>query len=109
MEITKIKIAGCEAYMIFTGSHYIFLSDWYGVFGLATRKGDNEADVHTFIIKAGTELTQSGSVNRSSIITAMKRRISKSEDLRMPWTTSFEDSGEICNCQIEFQLIEQTK
>lgn len=109
MEIKRIIIADSEAYMIFTGSQYIFWSDWYGVLGLATRKGDNEADVHTFIIKAGTELTQSGSVNRRSIITAMKRRISKSEDWRMPWTTSFEDSGEICNYRIEVQLIKQTK
>ena len=109
MEITKIKIAGCEADMIFTGGKYIFWSDWFGVVGLATRKGYDEPDNHTFVIKAGTENTVGGSVNRSSIVTAMKRHITKSANKYKVHDTIFEDSGELCNCQIEFQLIEQTK
>ena len=79
MEIKKIKIAGCESDMIFTGAKYIFYNDWYGVVGLATRKGflAYSEDRHTFVIKAGTEYTVGGRVNRSSIITAMKRHITK--------------------------------
>ena len=111
MEFKKIKIAGCESDMIFTGVKYIFYNDWYGVVGLATRKGflAYSEDRHTFVIKAGTEDTVGGSLNRSSIITAMKRYITKSENKYKVHTTFFEDSGELCNCQIEFQLIEQTK
>ena len=111
MEIKKIKIAGCESDMIFTGVKYIFYNDWYGVVGLATRKGFDaySKDRHTFVMKAGTEDTVDGSINRNSIITAMKRHISKSENKYKVHTTFFEDSGELCNCQIEIQLIEQTK
>ena len=111
MEIKKIKIAGCESDMIFTGVKYIFYNDWYGVVGLATRKGflAYSEDRHTFVIKAGTEDTVGGSLNRSSIITAMKRYITKNERLFNIKKTIFEDSGELCNCQIEFQLREQTK
>ena len=111
MEFKKIKIAGCESDMIFTGAKYIFYNDWYGVVGLATRKGflAYSEDRHTFVIKAGTEDTVGGSLNRSSIIAAMKRHITKSENKYKVHDTIFEDSGELCNCQIEFQLIEQTK
>ena len=110
MEITKIKIAGCEADMIFTGGQYIFWNDYYGVVGLATRKGYDEPDNHTFVIKAGTENTVGGSVNRSSIITAMKRYISKSENRYIVRNTLFEDSGETLNCRIEIKLTDyQTK
>ena len=111
MEIKKIKIAGCESDVIFTGEKYIFYNDWYGVVGLATRKGfyAYSEDKHTFDIKAGTEDTVGGSVNRSSIIAAMKRHITKSENKYKVHDTIFEDSGEICDYRIEVQLIEQTK
>lgn len=106
MEITKIKIAGCESDMIFTGGKYIIWSDYYGVIGVADRKGYDEPDNHTFVIKAGTENTVGGSVNRSSIITAMKRYISKSENKYIVRNTLFEDSGEILNCGIVIKVID---
>lgn len=56
MEIKKIKIAGCESDMIFTGGKYIFYNDWYGVVGVATRKGYNCEDKHSFVIKAGADV-----------------------------------------------------
>ena len=106
MEIKKIKIAGCESDMIFTGAKYIFYNDWYGVIGVATRKGYNEESKHTFVIKAGTKNTVGGRVNRSSIITAMKRHISKSENKYKVHTTFFENSEEICNCQIDINIVD---
>lgn len=106
MEITKIKIAGCEANMLFTGGKYIIWSDYYGVIGVADRKGYDEPDSHTFTIKAGTEHTVGGSVNRSSIITAMKRYISKSENKYIVRKTFFEDSGEILNCRIDINIVD---
>lgn len=110
MEITKIKIAGCEANMLFTGGQYIIWSDWYGVIGVANRKGYDEPDRHTFTIKAGTENTVGGSVNRSSIITAMKRYISKSENRYITHETFYEISDDILNCYIDIKVIDyQTK
>ena len=108
MEIKKIKIAGCESGMIFTGEKYIFYNDWYGVIGVATRKGfyAYSEDKRTFVIKAGTENTVGGRVNRSSIITAMKRHITKSENKYKVHTTFFEDSGEICNCQLDLNIVD---
>lgn len=106
MELSKIKIAGCESDMIFTGGKYIFYNDWYGVVGLATRKGYNGEDKHSFVIKAGTKNTVGGRVNRSSIITAMKRYISKSENKYIKHDTIFEDSGELCNCQIDINIVD---
>ena len=110
MEIKKIKIAGCESDMIFTGAKYIFYNDWYGVIGVATRKGYNGEDKHSFVIKAGTGNTVGGRFNRCSIITAMKRHISKNENKYIVHNTFFEDSGEICNCQIDINIVNyQTK
>ena len=111
MEIKKIKIAGCESDMIFTGVKYIFYNDWYGVVGLATRKGflAYSEDRHTFIIKAGTEDTVGGSLNRSSIIAAMKRYITKSENKYIVHTTLFEDSGEICNCGVDIHVVDYSE
>lgn len=106
MEIKKIKIAGCESDMIFTGAKYIFYNDWYGVIGVATRKGYNSEDKHTFVIKAGTENTVGGRVNRSCIITAMKRHITKSENKYIKHDTIFEDSEELCNCQIDINIVD---
>ena len=109
MEFKKIKIAGREADMIFLGEKYIFLMDWYGVVGLATRKGYDEESKHTLVIKAGTEDTVGGSLNRSSIIAAMKRYITKSENKYIVHTTLFEDSGEICNCQLDINIVDYSQ
>ena len=111
MEITKIKIAGCESDMISTGVKYIFYNDWYGVVGLATRKGflAYSEDRHTFVIKAGTEDTVGGRINRNSIITAMKKYISKNENKYIVHTTLLEDSGETCNCGVEIHVVDYSQ
>lgn len=109
MEFKNIKIAGREADMVSTGEKYIFLMDWYGVVGLATRKGFDEESRHSFVIKAGTKNTVGGSLNRNSIITAMKRYISKNENRYMVHTTLFEDSGEICNCGVDIHVVDHSQ
>ena len=95
--------------MIFTGAKYIFYNDLYGVVGLATRKGYDEESKHTFVIKAGTENTGGGRINRNSIITAMKKYISKNENKYTVHTTLFEDSGEICNCGVEIHVVDYSQ
>ena len=109
MEFKKIKIAGREADMIFLGEKYIFLMGWYGVVGLATRKGYDEESKHTLVIKAGTEDTVGGSLNRSTIITAMKRYISKNENKYIVHTTLFENSGEICKCGVDIHIVDYSQ
>ena len=111
MEITKIKIAGREADMIFTGEKYIFYNDWYGIIGVAMRKGfcAYSEDRHTFVIKAGTENTVGDRINRNSIIAAMKKYISKSENKYILHTTLFEDSGEICNCGVDIHIVDYSQ
>ena len=109
MEFKKIKIAGCDNSMIFIGEKYIFWNDWYGVIGLATRKGYDEESKHTFVIKAGTENTVGGRINRNSIIAAMKKYISKSENKYILHTTLFEDSGEICNCGVDIHIVDYSQ
>ena len=109
MEIKKIKIAGREVTAIYNCGSYIFYSQYYGVIGIASRTAINERNEPIYLLAAGTENTVGGSVNRSSIVAAMKRYITKCESFYNIKKTIFEDSGELCNRQIEFQLIEQTK
>ena len=109
MEIRSIKIAGREVTAIYNCGEYVLYSNYYGVIGIAVRTAITENHEPIYNLTAGTENTVGGSVNRSSIIAAMKRYITKSENKYKVHTTFFEDSGELCNCQIEVQLIEQTK
>ena len=109
MEIRSIKIAGREVTAIYNCGGYVLYSNYYGVIGIAMRTSITENHEPIYRLTAGTENTDGGSVNRSSIITAMKRYITKCESFYNIKKTIFEDSGELCNCRIEFQLIEQTK
>ena len=109
MEIRIIKIAGREVTAIYNCGSYIFYSNYYGVIGIAVCTSITENHEPIYLLTAGTENTVGGSVNRSSIITAMKRYITKCESFYNIKKTIFEDSGDLCNCQIEFQLIEQAK
>ena len=109
MEIRSIKIAGREVTAVYNCRIYVFYSNYYGVIGLAERTAITENNEPIYLLTAGTKNTVGGSVNRSSIITAMKRYITKCESFYNIKKTIFEDSGEICNCQIEVQLIEQAK
>ena len=109
MEIRSIKIAGREVTAIYNCREYVFYSNYYGVIGIAVRTATNERNEPIYKLTVGTENTVGGSVNRSSIIAAMKRYITKCESFYNIKKTIFEDSGELCNCQIEFQLIEQAK
>lgn len=106
MEIRSIKIAGREVTAIYNCGEYVFYSNYYGVIGIAERTS-NEGNEPIYRLTAGTENTVGGSVNRSSIVTAMERYITKCERLYNIKKTIFKDSGEMCNCEIEFQLIEK--
>lgn len=109
MEIRSIKIAGRDVTAIYNCGEYVLYSNYYGVIGIAVRTAITENHEPIYNLTVGTENTVGGSVNRSSILKAMKRYITKCESFYNIKKTIFEDSGELCNCQIEIQLIEQTK
>lgn len=106
MEISRIKIAGCEINVLYVGKRYIFYSNFYGVIGYADRKGYDGGNEHTFKLYAGTENTVGGSVNRSSIITAMKRFINMAECKFVQNKTYYEISDKMVNCGVEVNLVE---
>ena len=97
MEVSKIKIAGCEVSVIFTGKNYFFFNKLFGVIGIAGRNGFYGENEHKFTIIAGTKNTVGGSMNRNSIITAMKRFISKAECRFISHKTEYVVSEKICN------------
>ena len=109
MEIRIIKIAGREITAVYNCGICVFYSNYYGVIGLAERTAITENNEPIYLLTAGTKNTVGGSVNRSSIVTAMKRYITKNERLCNIKKTIFEDSGEICDYRIEVQLIKQAK
>ena len=109
MEIRSIKIAGREITAVYNCRICVFYSNYYGVIGLAERTAITENHEPIYKLTAGTENTVEGSVNRSSIITAMKRYITKCESFYNIKKTIFEDIGELCNYRIEVQLIKQAK
>ena len=109
MEIRSIKIAGREVTAIYNCGIYVFYSNYYGVIGLAERTAITENNEPIYKLTAGTENTVGGSVNRSSIVTAMKRYITKCENFYRVKKIIFEDSGDLCNYRIEVQLIKQAK
>lgn len=108
MKIRGIKIAGREITAVYNFGICVFYSQYYGVIGVAERT-INEENEPIYRLTAGTENTVGGSVNRSSIITAMKRYITKCESFYKVKKPIFEDSGEICDYRIEVQLIKQKK
>lgn len=108
MKIISIKIAGREITAVYNCGICVFYSQYYGVIGVAERT-INEWNEPIYRLTAGTENTVGGSVNRSSIITAMKRYITKCESFYNVKKPIFEDSGEICDYRIEVQLIKQAK
>lgn len=104
MEFNRTKIAGCKVNVIFTGKNYFFLSDFFGLIGIAERNGFGD-NSHKFSIKAGTKDTVGGSVNRNSIITAMKRFISKAENKYIAHKTEYVISEEICNHYLNIEAL----
>lgn len=109
METGSIKIAGREVTVIYNCGSYIFYSNYYGVIGIAVGTSITENHEPIYLLTAGTKNKVWGSVYRSSIITAMKRYITKCESFYKFKKPIFEDSGEICDYRIEVQLIKQAK
>lgn len=87
MEITRTTIKGHEVAVIFTGKSYIFHSSYYGIIATADRAEDNEKQ---FTITTGNHHTTGGSrVNSCSIIAAVKRFVTKSENKFVPCKATF--------------------
>ena len=48
MEFIKSKLYGGEVNAVFTGSHYFFFSNWYGLFAVAERDEERERNGRSF-------------------------------------------------------------
>lgn len=105
MEINRTKISGCEVNVIFTGKEYFFIDKFFGVIGIAKRNGFDNVNRCKFTITAGTENTVGGSMNRNSIITSMKRFISKEEGRIIPCKIEYVISEEICNHYLNIEAL----
>ena len=82
MEIKQTKISGCVVNVIFTGSHYFFMNDYYGCLAIAERdyKSDYERGVCRFDLFVGNEHTIGGRLGGSVIQSAAVRYIKREEN-----------------------------
>lgn len=85
MEISVLKSKGYTFSVIFTGSHYYFISSWCGVAAVAVRNGQSD----NFTIYYGNEHLLGGSFGSGSILPLVKRFINKSENKYIKKVCSF--------------------
>lgn len=99
MEISFVKIAGHPVAVLFTGSHYYFKSDFYGLICQATRTSD-PGDVDgpaAFSLRAGNDHTIGGRLTKSTIIAGAKRFINKSENKYISRKVIYQEDAQSCN------------
>lgn len=90
MEITKIKRNNCEVNVIFTGKQYIFHNQFYGLLAVADRKGYDEDDARTFVVRYGNHQTIGGSFGGRYCLSMAKQFIKQSENRYVKTDVQFE-------------------
>lgn len=98
MIVSKIKIAGHEVSVIFTGMQYIFHNAYFGLLAVAERvDGRTEDGVARFVLGVENYRTRGGSLNINTIITAAKRYITKNENKYIHTVVEYDvrDAGDI--------------
>ena len=82
MEIKQTKISGCVVNVIFTGSNYFFMNDFYGCLAIAERdyESDHERGVCRFDLFVGNEHTTGGRLGDSVVESAAVRYIKREEN-----------------------------
>lgn len=101
MEVSKIKIAGCEVNVIFTGAQYIFQNAYYGILAVAerfyNRTEETGVQVARFVLGVENYRTGGGSLNINTIIPAAKRYITKNENKYIHTVVEYDvrDAGDI--------------
>ena len=101
MIVSKIKIAGHEVNVIFTGMQYIFHNAYFGLLAVAERVDSQEEEtgcqVARFVLGVENYRTRGGSIKINDIIPAAKRYITKSENKDMSKVVEYDvrDAGDI--------------
>ena len=101
MIVSKIKIAGHEVNVIFTGMQYIFHNAYFGLLAVAERVDSQEEEtgcqVARFVLGVENYRTVGSSLNINTIIPAAKRYITKSENKYIHTVVEYDvrDAGNI--------------
>lgn len=101
MIVSKIKVAGHEVSVLFTGSQYIFQNSHFGILAVAgrvyRRTEETGVQVARFVLGVENYRTRGGSLNINTIIPAAKRYITKSESKHIPTVVEYDvrDAGDI--------------
>lgn len=99
MEIKHITRHGTRIDVLFTGSEYVFTSEWYGILAVAKRKGyGTEEERNTFVIRYGNRIAVGGSLGGKTCYEIAKQYISKAErvciaDKKLTFTAVKEDTS----------------
>lgn len=101
MIVSKIKIAGHEVNVIFTGKQYIFHNPYFGLLAVAERVDSREEEtgsqVASFVLSVDNYNTLGSSLNINTIIPAAKRYITKNENKYIHTVVEYDvrDAGDI--------------
>ena len=101
MIVSRIKIAGREVNVIFTGAQYIFHNSDFGLSATAkrvySRAEETGVQVTRFVLGVENYTTRGGSLNINNIIPAAKRYITKSENKYISKVVEYDvrDAGNI--------------
>lgn len=86
MEISIISARGYQINVIFVGSHYYFHSPFAGVVAIAERSGNYETGKAHFVLRAGNDHLNDGSV----MFSVAEKFIRKSESKYIDVVCTFE-------------------
>lgn len=92
MIFSKTRIAGNETTVIFTGTHYYFVTQFYGIVAVAERVKELKNGKTAFKVKTGNKYCEGGSLTDSVVFTAVKKFILKSENEYIPVAVDFSES-----------------
>ena len=101
MEVSKIKIAGHEVSVIFTGMQYIFHDAYFGILAVAervySRTEETGVQVERFVLGVENYRTRGCSLNINTIMPAAKRYITKNENKYIHTVVEYDvrDAGDI--------------
>ena len=101
MIVSKIKIAGHEVSVIFTGMQYIFHDAYFGILAVAervySRTEETGVQVERFVLGVENYRTRGCSLNINTIMPAAKRYITKNENTYIHTVVEYDvrDAGDI--------------
>lgn len=114
MEIYTTKFRGNEVNVIFTGSHYYFISSYYGVLAVAERDynatefGWDKEKKTAFKVTTGNHHVEGGSLGGSVVSSLVKGFIRKADQKHSPVKIEFTDEvADLANGVINMEYIQR--